>query len=244
MQDCDKQPSVLPLTWLHSTPANDSVPAKDAPVKAPLSVPRSMEQTLLPPSTLLQTTAEAACSPSSIAPPSLNVTAPQAMLPQRADVLPLVGAAHAVSRQDKPQHVAPTLQQPQPATSGAASPQPATPEADQPKPAAQSAGFKKEELNGVTSQTSEPQPVSSELASTGVASSSGAAQPQLATSVEAQPQRAMAHVLDMLFPAELPAQSPSSSSLAAGSRPALAEHTGQADTLLQMPVLSRLPALW
>ncbi|KAL3159965.1 hypothetical protein ABBQ38_010353 [Trebouxia sp. C0009 RCD-2024] len=148
------------------------------------------------------------------------------MLPQRADVLPLVGAAHAVSRQDKPQHVAPTLQQPQPATSGAASPQPATPEADQPKPAAQSAGFKKEELNGVTSQTSEPQPVSSELASTGVASSSGAAQPQLATSVEAQPQRAMAHVLDMLFPAELPAQSPSSSSLAAGSRPALAEHTG------------------
>ncbi|KAL3157942.1 hypothetical protein ABBQ32_012344 [Trebouxia sp. C0010 RCD-2024] len=188
-----------------------------------------MQQTSLPPSILLQATAEAACSPSSIAPPSLNVAAPQAVLSQRARVVSVVGPAHAVSRQDKPQHVTPMLEQPQFATPGADVPQLATPTADQSKHAAQSAAFKNGELNSVTSQTSEPQPVASEVVSRGVAPSSGAAQPQLTTSVEAQPQRAMAHVLDMLFPAEqLPAQLPPSSSPAADGRlpPGLAEHTG------------------
>lgn len=241
---------MLPLTWLHNTCASESIPNTDAPVNLPLSMPSSTHQTSTPPSALLGTTAAPAWSLSNIAPPSSNVTAPQDVLALSpgASVPPGVIASHAVARQDTPQHAVPMLEQPQHATPRADAPQPATPQAAQPRPAAKSAAVEEGELsllNSDSSQRSEPQPATSEVVTTAVAGSSGAAQPQLATSVEAPPQPAMMHFLDLLFPAEqLPTQLPSSPPADSQLTPALAETTGQAETLLDMPLLPRFAAFW
>lgn len=215
---------MLPLKYPHDTPANDSVPASDAPVN---SGHKATQQLASCSSASLQTAAPAAAAwpPSNVA-----VTAPQATLSQSA-TKPTVVASQTASRQDKPQHVLSVPEQAQPATLSADLPQPVTPQAAQPTPAPKSAAVDEDELTPAFSQRSEVQPATAvTVAKTGLAAASGADQPQLATSMEPQPQPAMAHVLDLLFPAEQLSLPISFSPLAdSGALPALAVGTGQAD---------------